>query len=167
MSDDPAAVIRATLADLGVEAEEPRPGSFVVQLPGERKLRTTCVLDVGEQAVTVHAFVARRPDENHEGVYRYLLERNLRLYGVAFAIDHLGDIHLTGKLALTAVTPEEIDRILGTVLDAADSSFNQLLELGFAGAIRREWEWRTSRGESTANLAAFRHLLPDRLPDGE
>ncbi|MGW0228229.1 YbjN domain-containing protein [Actinopolymorpha singaporensis] len=160
MSDDAAAVIRATLADLGVEAEEPRPGSFVVQLPGERKLRTTCVLDVGEQAVTVHAFVARRPDENHEGVYRYLLERNLRLYGVAFAVDHLGDIHLTGKVALTAVTSAEIDRILGTVLDAADSSFNQLLELGFAGAIRREWEWRTSRGESTANLAAFRHLLP-------
>ncbi|NYH88199.1 YbjN domain-containing protein [Actinopolymorpha rutila] len=161
MSDDAAAVIRAALADLGVDAEEPRPGSFVVQLPGERKLRTTCVLDVGEQAVSVHAFVARHPDENHEAVYRYLLERNLRLYGVAFAVDHLGDIHLTGKVALTAVTPEEIDRILGTVLDAADSSFNQLLELGFAGAIRREWEWRTSRGESTANLAAFRHLLPD------
>ncbi|GAA2755918.1 YbjN domain-containing protein [Actinopolymorpha rutila] len=154
-------MIRAALADLGVDAEEPRPGSFVVQLPGERKLRTTCVLDVGEQAVSVHAFVARHPDENHEAVYRYLLERNLRLYGVAFAVDHLGDIHLTGKVALTAVTPEEIDRILGTVLDAADSSFNQLLELGFAGAIRREWEWRTSRGESTANLAAFRHLLPD------
>ncbi|MET9020737.1 YbjN domain-containing protein [Actinopolymorpha sp. NPDC004070] len=161
MSDDPAAVIRATLADVGVDAEEPRPGSFVVQLPGEHKLRTTCVLNVGEQAVTVHAFVARHPDENHEGVYRYLLERNLRLYGVAFAVDHLGDIHLTGKVALTAVTPAEIDRILGTVLDAADSSFNQLLELGFAGAIRREWKWRTSRGESTANLAAFRHLIPD------
>jgi Putative bacterial sensory transduction regulator len=160
VSDDPADVIRAALADLGVSHEEARPGTFVATLPGERKLTTTCVLDVGQQAVSVHAFVVRRPDENHEAVYRFLLERNLRLYGVAFAVDHLGDIHLTGKLPLAAVTPEQIDRVLGAVLDAADSSFNQLLELGFATAIRREWAWRTSRGESTANLEAFRRLAP-------
>jgi hypothetical protein len=157
----PADAIRQCLRDLELDWEEPAPGSFVVTLPGERKLQTTCVLDVGRQALSVHAFVVRRPDENHEAVYRYLLERNLRLYGVAFAVDHLGDIHLTGKLALTAVTPEEIDRVLGCVLDAADSSFNQLLELGFASAIRREWAWRTEHGESTANLQAFRRLLPE------
>ena len=161
VSDDPAGVIRAALVDLDVRHEEARPGTFVVTLPGERKLTTTCVLEVGQQALGVHAFVVRRPDENHEAVYRFLLERNLRLYGVAFAVDHLGDIHLTGKLPLGAVTPEEIDRVLGVVLSAADSSFNQLLELGFATAIRREWAWRTSRGESTANLEAFRRLAPD------
>jgi hypothetical protein len=154
-----AAVIRSVLAGLEVEWEEPRAGNFVVTLPGERKLKTTCVLDVGEHAVEVHAFVARRPDENHEGVYRFLLERNLRLYGVAFAVDHLGDIHLAGKLPLAAVTAEDVDRLLGSVLEAADSSFNQILKLGFASSIRREWEWRTSRGESTANLAAFQDVL--------
>ena len=42
--------------------------------------------------------------------------------------------------------------------DVADDSFNVILELGFAESIRREWAWRRSRGESTANLAAFRHL---------
>ncbi|HXR72204.1 MAG TPA: YbjN domain-containing protein, partial [Actinocrinis sp.] len=50
---------------------------------------------------------------------------------------------------------------LGSVLDAADSSFDSLLELGFAGSIRREWAWRLKRGESTANLAAFERLRPD------
>ena len=134
---------------------------FVVTLPGERKLQTSCVLRVGRQAVSVHAFVVRRPEENHEAVYRYLLERNLRLYGVAFCLDHLGDIHLVGKVPLTAVTPQDLDRLLGSVLDTADSSFNQLLELGFASAIRREWAWRESRGEPTANLEAFRRLIPD------
>jgi hypothetical protein len=158
-----AAVIRSVLAGLEVEWEEPRAGNFVVTLPGERKLKTTCVLDVGEHAVEVHAFVARRPDENHEGVYRFLLERNLRLYGVAFAVDHLGDIHLAGKLPLAAVTAEDVDRLLGSVLEAADSSFNQILKLGFASSIRREWEWRTSRGESTANLAAFKDLTEGSL----
>jgi Putative bacterial sensory transduction regulator len=154
-----ADVIRSALDGLEVEWEEPRPGNFVVQLPGERKLKTTCVLDVGAHAVTVHAFVARRPDENHEAVYRFLLERNLRLYGVAFAVDHLGDIHLAGTMPLAAVSPEEIDRLMGSVLETADGSFNQILKLGFASSIRREWEWRTSRGESTANLAAFQDVL--------
>jgi hypothetical protein len=56
------------------------------------------------------------------------------------------------------VTPEEIDRLLGSILEAADGSFNTLLELGFASAIRREYEWRVSRGESTRNLDAFTHL---------
>jgi hypothetical protein len=159
--ETPGDVVRHVLADLRLAWEEPQSGTFVVTLPGERKLQTSCILQIGRQTLTVHAFVVRRPDENHETVYRYLLERNLRLYGVAFCVDHLGDIHLAGKLPLVAVTPEEIDRVLGCVLDAADSSFNQLLELGFASAIRREWAWRTERGESTANLQAFRRLLTE------
>ncbi len=45
------------------------------------------------------------------------------------------------------------------MLEYSDSSFNTLLELGFASAIRREWAWRVSRGETTENLAAFEHLI--------
>lgn len=138
---------------------EPAPGVFSVTLPGEKKLQTPCRFDVGEHALGVHAFVARRPDENHERVYRWLLERNLKLYGVAFALDHLGDIYLDGRLPLSSVTPDEVDRLLGAVLSYADESFNTILELGFATSIRREWEWRRSRGESTRNLEAFRGWL--------
>jgi hypothetical protein len=154
-------VLREVLRESGLEHEEPTENTFVVTLPGERKLKTTCSLVVGAHSLSVNAFVARRPDENHEAVYRWMLERNTRLYAVAFALDHLGDIYLSGRVALESVTPAEVDRLLGTVLEAADSSFNTLLELGFAGAIRKEWEWRLSRGEPTYNLAAFQHLAPD------
>lgn len=47
---------------------------------------------------------------------------------------------------------------MGSVLEAADGAFNTLLEMGFASAIRKEYEWRVSRGESTRNLDAFSHL---------
>ncbi len=154
-----AAVVREALADTGLDVVEHRPGVFEVTVPGERKLQTTVRLEVRDQALAVHAFVARRPDENHQEVYRWLLERNLRMYAVAFAVDAAGDVHLDGRVPLLAVTPEEVDRVLGSVATYADESFNTILELGFAGAIRREWEWRTSRGESTRNLDAFRHLL--------
>jgi hypothetical protein len=157
---DAADVLRSALAELDVEVEETAPGSFVVVLPGEHKQKTTCSMVVGEHSLTVQAFVARHVDENAEGVYRWLLERNLRMYAVAFAIDPLGDIYLTGRLPLSSVTPDEVDRLLGAVLEYADSSFNTILELGFGSSITREWQWRLSRGEPTTNLEAFRHLAP-------
>ena len=157
--DSAIAVVRAYLEGSELEWEQLSEGMFSVTLPGERKLQTPCRLDVGKHSFAVHAFVARHPDENHERVYRWLLERNLRLFGVSFAVDHHGDIYLDGRLPLTAVTTEEIDRLLGAVLTYADESFNTILELGFASSIRKEWDWRISRGESTRNLEAFRGWL--------
>lgn len=155
-----ATTIRQTLDEGELSYAEHASGVFEVELPGERKLITPCRLQVETHALGVHAFVARHPDENLEGVYRWLLERNLKLYGVAFAVDSAGDIYLDGRLPLHSVTPDEIDRILGAVLSASDESFNTILELGFATSIRNEWQWREHRGESTRNLAAFRHLRP-------
>lgn len=153
-----ARIIEETLKSAELAWESPEPGAYVVTLPGIRKLATTCSLRVGRRRALLNAFVIRHPDENAEGVHRWLLERNLKLYGVGYAVDRLGDIYLTGKLPLTAVTEDEIDRLLGSVLEAADGSFNTLLELGFASAIRKEYAWRVSRGESTRNLDAFAHL---------
>ncbi|MDJ1135851.1 YbjN domain-containing protein [Streptomyces iconiensis] len=152
------AAIERTLKDAELEWEHPADGTYVVKLPGTRKLSTNCSLSVGAHSLSVNAFVVRHPDENAAAVHRWLLERNTRLYGVSYAIDRLGDIYLVGRLPLGAVTPDEVDRILGSVLENADGSFNTLLELGFASAIRREYAWRTSRGESTRNLDAFTHL---------
>ena len=81
------------------------------------------------------------------------------MYGVSFAVDAVGDIYLDALLPLSIVTPEELDRLLGSVLSYADDSFNTILELGFASSIRKEWEWRKLRGEPTANLEAFRGWL--------
>jgi hypothetical protein len=136
------------------------PG-LIVELPGERKLKTNTILTIGEHSVGVEAFVCRKPDENHEGVYRFLLKRNRRLYGVAYTLDNVGDIYLVGRMSLASVDSDEIDRVLGQVLEAVDSDFNTLLELGFRSSIQKEWEWRVSRGESLKNLEAFAHLIEE------
>src|SRR5579875_3058354 len=137
------------------------PG-LVVELPGERKLKTNTMLSIGEHSVRIEAFVCRKPDENNEGVYRFLLKRNRRLYGVAYTLDNVGDIYLVGRMALASVDAAEIDRVLGQVLEAVDNDFNTLLELGFRSSIQKEWEWRVSRGESLKNLEAFAHLIEER-----
>ena len=160
-------IILDTLRSNDLEHTEHHSGAFDVILPGERKLQTTCRLEIGRHALGIHAFVARKPDENHEVVYRWLLERNLKMIGVAFAVDSAGDIYLDGRLPLHAVTPDEIDRVLGAVLTYSDESFNTILELGFASSIRKEWQWRESRGESTRNLDAFKHLRPEAADRSE
>lgn len=152
-------VIASTLRTNELDYQRPGAGRFFVTLPGTKKLQTNCWLVVAEHALVVEAFVCRQPDEAHEQVYRFLLHRNGRLYGVHYTLDAVGDIYLVGRIGLHAVTAEELDRILGQLLEAADGDFNTLLEIGFATAIRREWGWRESRGESLANLRPFQQLV--------
>ena len=152
-------VIAQFLDQQSIDYETSQPGTFLVTLPGEQKLQTHCALIVGNHSLSINAFVIRKPDENEALVHHWCMTKNATMYGLAFAINELGDIYLVGRLPLTAVTSQELDRILGSVLRYADSAFNPLLELGFANAIRREWAWRLSRGESLANLEAFTHLI--------
>ena len=164
MADADAATIeriRDFLVDREIESSLVDRRTFVVQLPGEKRLTTACHLTVNRESVRVEAFVCRRPDEDFEKVYKYLLRRNRRLYQVAYTLDNNGDIYLVGRMPLVAVTDEELDRVLGQVLEAADHDFNILLETGFHSSIRREWSWRVDRGEPLRNLEAFRHLTED------
>ena len=151
--------IAAALTDLGVDFARPEDDAFLITLPGERRHRTLVWLVVGEHHVLIESLVCRKPDENTEQVYRFLLQRNAQLRSVAYAVDGDGDIHLVGRLGRGSITADELNTVLGVVLATSDADFNAILERGFASAIRREWAWRTSRGQSVANLTAFRHLI--------
>ena len=147
-----------------------RDGEIVAELPGEKKLKTVVSLVVSDTALSAVAFVIRNPDENHAEVYRYLLTKNLRLPGAAYAIDKAGDVYVTARLPLAAIDDDALDALMGVILDAADSHFNELLALGFLSSMKKEWQWRIDRGESLRNLAAFRRLLEQETgiapPDG-
>jgi hypothetical protein len=148
-------VIEAALAEQDLEWQRLDDVTFAVALPGEKRLKTACILTVGNHALEIEAFVMRAPDENRERVYEWLLQHNARMYAVAWTTDTAGDVYLVGRLPLSAVTADEIDRVLGCVLEYADGSFNVLLEMGFGSSIRREWAWRVKNDQPLANLAAF------------
>jgi hypothetical protein len=150
-----AETIEAALADQELEWQRLDDATFAVALPGEKRLKTACILTVGAHALEIEAFVLRAPEENREQVYAWLLQRNTRMYAVSWAIDSTGDVYLTGRVPLPAVTADELDRIFGSVLEYADGSFNVLLEMGFGSSIRREWAWRVKNDQPLANLAAF------------
>lgn len=152
------ALIERVCAEQELSYETTGEFSYAVTLPGTRKLTTVCHLVVGEHALRVAAFVMRAPEERHEQLWAWLLRRNARMYAVAFAIDAAGDVYLIGRVGLAGVSAQELDRLLGAVVTYADESFDTMLGIGYASAIRREWAWRRARGEPTANLEAFRHL---------
>ncbi len=158
-------LIAGALDERELAYQRKAPGRFFVSLPGIKKLQTNCWLIAGRHSFVIEAFVCRKPDEAQAEVYGFLLRRNAKLYGVHYTIDKVGDIYLLGRIGPDLITADELDRLLGQVLEAADGDFNTLLEIGFASSIKREWDWRVSRGESLANLAAFRHLIT--APEGE
>ena len=156
---NPKDVIEDFLESHDLDYEKSGESTYMLTLPGEKKLQTHVALVIGDHSLSINAFVIRKPDENVEKVHEWLLQKNGSMYCVAYAINELGDIYLVGRLPFSAVTDVELDRVIGAVLQYSDSSFNPLLELGFTSAIRREWAWRVSRGESLANLKAFEHLI--------
>lgn len=159
------AAVRAALGAAELEHRVLGPGSYLVSLPGTHRLSTPCWLTVGARELRVQAFVMRHADEGRERLYDFLLHRNARAHGVAFALDAVGDVYLVGEFPLVGVGEEEVDRLLGAVLTAADENFDTMLRLGFGSSIRREWAWRRRRGESLENLRAFASFAADPDPD--
>lgn len=159
--------IESFLVDRQIESQLLDGRTFVVNLPGEKRLKTAVHLHVGADAVRIESFICRKPDEDFLKVYDYLLRRNRHLYAVAYTTDNNGDIYLVGWLPAGGIDETQLDRVLGGILEAADFDFNKLLETGFHSSIRREWSWRVKNGEPLANLYAFRHLTSDLEQPGE
>ena len=132
---------------------------FSLTLPGEKKLQTPVRLDVG--AARARRARLRLPQPRREPRAGPPLAARAQPADVRRLVRRRPPRrHLPrGAAAARLVDPDELDRILGSVLANADESFNAILELGFATSIRKEWEWRISRGESTRNLEAFRGWL--------
>ena len=149
------------LAEQDLSYELAGDKTVVVSLPGVNKQFVNVALTVGDTIFKIESFVARNPDENHEAVYRWVLEQNRKLLVINYCLDHLGDIYLSGTLPIVTVDAKQIDQLLGVMLQTSDNSFNVLLELGFKSAIQREWAWRTSNGMDLSNLRAFAHLFTD------
>ena len=115
MALDVREVIADFLQSHNLDFEQSGPNTFMLTLPGEKKLQTHCALVIGDHSLSINAFVIRKPDTHEDAVHRWCMAKNATMYGVAFAINELGDIYLVGRLPLAAVSAQELDRIVGAV----------------------------------------------------
>ena len=144
---DPDALIDEWFAgqpELRVERVGER--GWLTVLSGERKRTIPVYLELGAHGLSLESFFMTAPDEQHQQVYGLLLRRNLRTYTLRFAVDDTGDVLLVGLVPPAALTAEELDRVLGQLLVAADETYDQALRLGFAAYIEREQAWRAKVG---------------------
>lgn len=141
----PAEIIESYLADRDVRHERMSDADWAAQLHGEKKLSITVLLALRERTLQIESFFIRRPAENHADVYRMLLRANMRVYGVRFAIDDIGDVFLVGRIPVDAVNEDELDRILGAILTTSDEMFMPAIEVGFASYLARDMAWREAQ----------------------
>ena len=131
-------VLLDALTELGAPFERVEAGAYVVHLHGRRRPSTLVWLVAGEQAVSVEAFVLHVIDTEPARLHRHLLNRNLRLRGVHFGIDDVGDVFLTGSLPFGAVDVEGVDRLLGEVLQLLEDEQEALVALLYGDRLARD-----------------------------
>lgn len=122
-----AAVDRGTSDDTSFG--EPR---WYVRLIGEEKEFTTVWLTLGQRTLRYETYVLPAPPENRVEIMESLLRRNDEHLGVHFSIGAEDAVYLRGEIPDSAVTDDELDRILGTIYATVEAIFPSLLRLAFA-----------------------------------
>jgi Putative bacterial sensory transduction regulator len=146
------AAVKAFLADADLRAERIDDGRWFLVLAGERKLGIGVHLQVGDRTLRVESFFMRAPEEQHGRLFRDLLLRQASSYVLRFTLDENGDLFVVGQVPLLAVTPEEVDRIVGSILELCDEAYLPSVEIGFASSLaaERAWRARVAAGEGAA-----------------
>ena len=108
---------------------EPR---WYVRMVGEEKDFTTVWLTLGQRTLRYETYVMPAPEENQAELMEFVLRRNDQLVGVHFSVGAEDALYLRGEIPDTAVTADELDRVLGTVYTTVEANFPSLLRLAFA-----------------------------------
>jgi hypothetical protein len=140
-----AEIIASYLSDRDIRNERVSDNDWALQLRGEKKFSITVLFALRERTLQIESFFIRRATENHADFYRMFLRANLRVYGVRFAIDDIGDVFLVARVSLDAVNHDELDRLLGAILTTSDEMFMPAIEVGFASYLARDMAWRAAQ----------------------
>ena len=109
---------------------------WLVRVRGDAKEFTTVWLRLGQRMLHYETYVMPHPEEQREAFFEHLLRRNDALVGAHFSIGAEDAVFLRGALPLHALDDDELDRVLGTLLDTVERTFRPALQLGFASRFR-------------------------------
>jgi len=129
-----------------LDVERVGEDGWLTVLAGERKRTIPVYLELGDHNLVIESFFMAAPDERHDEVYRYLLQRNLRSYTLRFGLYDNGDVVIVGVVPVHALTAAELDRTLGQLLSLADAAYWPAIRMGFEHYIDREQRWRAGVG---------------------
>lgn len=137
---DAAAVVEAYLRDRAedVTVLGTREGAWDLLLPSYWKESIAVSLELGERHLRAEAFFMRAPEDNRAEAYLLFLQRNLRSGPWRFSANEAGDLLLLALLPRAAVTEEEIDRLLGTLVQVTDDTYVPAMKLGYERGLEEQ-----------------------------
>jgi hypothetical protein len=119
-------------------SERVREHFWYVRIPGTARSWIPFEIDVGERSVKVTSHVIIEPDENHQQVYELLLRHNHRASGSFFSIDGKeGVICLVNRIPIGEFDEFRLDEIVGSMIEETETTFRTILQLGFAGRLKK------------------------------
>ncbi len=137
---EPVLSIEAWLDALPDEATVERVHSsfWYVRLPGVARRWIPVEIEAGDRSVKLTSHVIIEPDERRDDVFRLLLRHNHRASGAAFSIDgREGVICLVARIPVSELSEAKLDSHVGAIVDATETTFRTILELGFGSRLRR------------------------------
>jgi len=116
---------------------QPDLGRWYLRLRGDEKDFVTVWLTVRQRTVHHEAQVMPAPEVNERETFEYLLRRNAELHQMRFALGAEDAVYLVGEVPVAALSEDELDRIVGSVLAYVDAYFPTAMSIGYAGRYRR------------------------------
>jgi hypothetical protein len=110
---------------------DPEIPRWYVRFGCEGRDATTIYFDLHQRTLRYEVYFLPDPPRNQLELYRFLLERNHRLYGARFSIGPDGDVYLTGRVALEHLDVAELDRVIGVVYEIVERWFQPAVRLAF------------------------------------
>jgi hypothetical protein len=111
----------------------PAAGSY---MKGDEKDVFTLRFWLQQRTLRYETHFMPAPEENQAQLYQHLLRRNARLYGACFAIGEEDAVYLHGQLDNTAITADELDRVLGSMYAWVEQFFRPAMRIGFQSKFR-------------------------------
>ena len=110
---------------------------WYLRFRGEEREFITIWMTFHQRTLHHEAQFMPAPEEQIEAVYAYLLKRNRETYAMAFTLGLEDAIYLEGRVPGSAVSTEELDRIVGATLASCDDLFPTAMSMGYASKYRR------------------------------
>jgi hypothetical protein len=113
-------------------------GVWDVLVPSYWKESIAVSLRLGDWNLQAEAFFMRAPEENRADAYHLLLQRNVRGGPWRFCANEEGDVLLFALIPKGAVSEEELDRLLGTLVVLTDETYVPYMKLAYERGLEEQ-----------------------------
>jgi hypothetical protein len=110
---------------------------WLIRCRGDERDAITLWLSLRQRTVFVETELIPAPEENLEGVYRYLLVKNHAMRELHVAIGPEAGIYLVTQIPIGEITVGRVDELVGAAITYIDEMYPTVMTLGLPGLYRK------------------------------